>query len=395
MGKMMDVSKEYGIVLEGGGAKGVYQIGVWKALIEHGVKIKAVAGVSVGALNGALITMGDIERATTIWENITYSQIMEVDDEQMRSFMNGTLLQGNISLADAVKKAAKYLIDGGFDVSPLKELITNEIDEEKIRKSPIEFMLSTFSLTDRKEIQVNAKKLLNGTLKDFLLASSYFPAFKNEKIGGKKYMDGGVINNVPIDLLLKEGYKHIIVIRIFGMGLAKPLKIPEDVEVVEIAPRVPLGNILEFDKKKCKRNMTIGYYDGLRTVKDLKGKIYYLDTTGLFETEFLNQFAHMKKEVLQSFLQYFKMEEEQFKYRQLFETVLPAIAVKFRLDKDWSYELLYLSMLELAGKELRISKYAVYTIEQFIDLIRAKRKKEKQENEQDQFINCIIQFFKE
>ncbi len=49
----IDLTREYGVVLEGGGAKGAYQIGVWKALLEYGVKIKAVAGVSVGALNGA------------------------------------------------------------------------------------------------------------------------------------------------------------------------------------------------------------------------------------------------------------------------------------------------------------------------------------------------------
>ena len=51
----LDLTKEYGLVLEGGGAKGAYQIGAWKALKEAGVKIKGVSGTSVGALNGALI----------------------------------------------------------------------------------------------------------------------------------------------------------------------------------------------------------------------------------------------------------------------------------------------------------------------------------------------------
>ena len=45
----MTLEKEYGIVLEGGGARGAYQIGVWKALREAGMKIKGVAGTSVGA----------------------------------------------------------------------------------------------------------------------------------------------------------------------------------------------------------------------------------------------------------------------------------------------------------------------------------------------------------
>jgi len=55
MKPVIDLSKEYGLALEGGGARGAYQIGAWKALKEAGVKINAVAGTSVGALNGALI----------------------------------------------------------------------------------------------------------------------------------------------------------------------------------------------------------------------------------------------------------------------------------------------------------------------------------------------------
>ena len=74
----IDLNREYGIVLEGGGAKGAYQVGAWKALREAGVKIKAVAGTSVGALNGALICMDDIDRAEKLWKNIRYSSIMDL-----------------------------------------------------------------------------------------------------------------------------------------------------------------------------------------------------------------------------------------------------------------------------------------------------------------------------
>ena len=76
MKPVIDLTNEYGLVLEGGGAKGAYQIGAWKALREAGVKLKGIAGTSVGALNGALICMGDYENARKVWENITYSRIM-------------------------------------------------------------------------------------------------------------------------------------------------------------------------------------------------------------------------------------------------------------------------------------------------------------------------------
>ena len=76
MEPLIDLSKEYGLVLDGGGARGAYQIGAWKALKEAGVRINAVAGTSVGALNGALICMDDPEKAEQIWKNISFSQVI-------------------------------------------------------------------------------------------------------------------------------------------------------------------------------------------------------------------------------------------------------------------------------------------------------------------------------
>ena len=87
----LDLNKEYGIVLEGGGAKGAYQVGAWKALKEAGIRIKGVAGTSVGALNGALICMDDFSKAERIWENISYSRVMDVDEALMERIRNFSL----------------------------------------------------------------------------------------------------------------------------------------------------------------------------------------------------------------------------------------------------------------------------------------------------------------
>ena len=65
MRPVIDLTKEYGLVLDGGGARGAYQIGAWKALAEAGVRIRGIAGTSVGALNGALICMGDVKKGRT------------------------------------------------------------------------------------------------------------------------------------------------------------------------------------------------------------------------------------------------------------------------------------------------------------------------------------------
>lgn len=276
MKPVIDLSKEYGIVLEGGGAKGAYQIGVWKAFLEYGLKIKGIAGVSVGALNGALMCMGDLKKAEKIWKNVTYSRIMDVNDEIMAAIMQHDLKE--LGLREASRRGLEIIKNRGFDVTPLQELIESEIEEEKIRNSETEFYLGVVDAGKLKGVEFKASELPEGTIKDYLLASAYFPAFHIEKVFGKTYLDGGMANNVPIDMLIKQGYKDIIVIRIFGIGREKRIHIPEDVNVLEISPRANLGNMLEFDAKKSRRNMKIGYFDGLRFLCGLAGKSYYIDS---------------------------------------------------------------------------------------------------------------------
>ena len=216
---VLDMEKEYGLVLEGGGAKGAYQIGAWKALREAGLKIKGVAGTSVGALNGALICMDDMERAEELWKTISYSKVMDVDDAQM-----GRLFAKDLEpemMREVLQKTLRILGDGGTDITPLRHLIEENVDEERIRRSPVEFFSCTYSVTDRKELNVDMKQVPEGQMKDMLLASAYLPVFKNEKLHGKKYMDGGITNVLPMDTLLNRGYKDLILLRIFGVGHEK------------------------------------------------------------------------------------------------------------------------------------------------------------------------------
>ena len=131
------------------------------------------------------------------------------------------------------------------------------VDEEKIRQSKIAFYLLTFSLSDMKELELGIEDIPEGLLEDFLLASAYLLGFKNEELHGKKYMDGGVINNVPLGTLVERGYQNIIEVRIFGPGREPRVYLPDDVTVYEIAPRVKLGSIIEFQEKRSRQNMKI------------------------------------------------------------------------------------------------------------------------------------------
>ncbi len=361
----LDPSVKYGIVLEGGGARGAYQIGAWKALKEAGIAIGGISGASVGALNGALMCMDDLDRACHIWENLTYSKVMNVSDALIEKFRSKDLeIQDFQELGSAVGKALK---DGGLDVTPLKDLIEETVDEERIRASERELFVITYSLTDWKKVVINIKELSDGEMSDALLASAYFPAFKREKLGGKRYMDGGSADNVPIEPLLERGYKNLIVIRIYGLGRDSErfLEIPEDVAVYHIAPRQDLGGILEFSGKKARKLMTLGYYDAMRSLYGLEGRSYYLDASG-GETYYFDRMMS-ELELLKLYIRPV-MEEEDWEnlagYRSFTEQIFPHLARKLGLKEDWDYRDLYLTVLEEMAKKLRVNRFHIYTAQE-------------------------------
>lgn len=369
----IDLNREYGIVLEGGGAKGAYQVGAWKALDEAGVKISAIAGASVGSLNGALMCMGDLKRAEDIWKNISYSDVMNVDDELMKNLKSKNFR--SLDLNEVLNSSWQLVRDRGFDITPLRQLMAGAIDEEKIRNSDRKLFAITYSVTDRKELAVDINQAEPGTMADMLLASAYFMAFKNEKLQGKRYIDGGGVNNVPLDVLLDRGYRDIIIIRIYGWGFDKErvVKVPEDANIHHIAPRQSLGGILEFEKRQARKNMTLGYYDGLRFLYGLSGRAYYIDAP--YGEVYYFEKMMSEPDLVRSGMSVAGMETEEgdFEgYRYYTEEVFPRLAQKLKLKEDWDYKDLYLAMLEDMAKKLKIKRFKVYTVDELVKKVRVK-----------------------
>lgn len=389
MEPVIDLSKEYGLVLEGGGAKGAYQIGAWKALKEAGVRIRAVAGTSVGALNGALICMGDLEQAEKLWKTIAYSKVMDVSDELMGKLFDKERMKSE-DWRSTLKDIFRVLGEGGADIAPLRRLLEENVDEERIRNSPVELYCCTYSITDRRELDVDMKTVPEGQMQDMLLASSYLPVFKNEKLHGKTYMDGGITNVLPVNTLLDRGYENLILIRIFGVGHEKRIMIPDEVTVLEIAPRSSLGSMLQFDSAKSRRNMRMGYYDALRMLYGLEGKIYYIEQKEE-ECYYLNQLIGISSEVTRHVLEVYKREPEtELSLRQYLEKVLPQIAAELKLGNSWSYRTLYLTMLEATARIFRIGKYHIYTAEELREAVRKKAQGNELPRELPAFVHVIL-----
>ena len=122
------------IVLAGGGSRGAYQLGVWKALREMGVDYQLVTGTSVGALNGTLMVQQDYEKACRVWENITSEDIVG-DMLAEKGDLNDHQLN-RIFAREALEK-------GGADISYLEKFVYSLLDEEKFWNSEIDFALVT------------------------------------------------------------------------------------------------------------------------------------------------------------------------------------------------------------------------------------------------------------
>ena len=153
----LDRNKTYGLALEGGGAKGAYQIGAWKALREADIRFSAVSGTSVGALNGAMIVMDDLEKAENVWNNIHFSQVMDVDDEEMRRLMNRDIPLSE--LKSTLRSVADIVRNRGFDVTPLRNWVAEVVDADKICHSDMDFFIVTYSLSDHQELELKASDL--------------------------------------------------------------------------------------------------------------------------------------------------------------------------------------------------------------------------------------------
>ena len=340
----IDNSKTYAIALEGGGAKGGYEIGVWQALDEAGIKYNAVSGTSVGALNGGLMAMRNLPRAKDAWNNMKLGKVIELDEEQEENLSRA--FNGDIGLDDVqrlIPEALEIIKNRGLDVAPLRAWVREVVDAKAIKESDVELYIATVSITDRKALEVKVNDLPEDQICDMLLASAYHPTFKLEKLGGKFYTDGGFVDTLPLHALVTNGYKDIIAVRIPGIGHNRRFKMPDDVNVTYIATNADLGGVLNFDAEQSRRDMAIGYLDAKRVLYGLYGKHYYIERS-MTDREALNM-------LLDSL-------ETGMNLRQFCERDLPRVAR--HLDAEGDYYELLIAVLEDAAAKQDIDNMRIY-----------------------------------
>ncbi|RQD77092.1 MAG: patatin-like phospholipase family protein [Halanaerobium sp. MSAO_Bac5] len=360
----------YGLVLEGGGAKGAYHIGALKAIEELDIEISAVAGTSIGAMNGAMFVQGKLDEAYQYWYNVSTSQVLDIEDKYLSELLNLTINQDN--LAYFIAKAKEVLQNKGLDNSYLKSLLKENVDEKLLRSSDIDFAIVTLSLSDFKPLELFLEDIPEGKVVDYILASSYLPAFKMERIDGKILIDGGFYNNLPINTLLNKGYKKLIAIRTYGLGdIGK--KEDEDCEIIYINPSEYLGRMLNFDQENARRNIKMGYYDTMKYFKNLFGKKYYINQTEA-ENYFLNFLLDISEADKKELLRQFSFPDEAYQ-RSFFENFIPKLVNLLDLDHKADYGQILIVLLEKLAEKNNIDRFEIYQFEKLLKLVRINHQK--------------------
>lgn len=190
--------KDYGLVLAGGGTKGAYQVGVWKALQELNIDVTAIVGTSIGALNGALFLQNDIDSVIKMYEHIKINNIMNIEgiDSNKNIF----------DLSNILNLAADYTKQKGIDNTSLRNMIREYVNIDKLYDSRINFGLVTYSVKNKTPLRKFKNEIPKEQMEDYLLASSCFPIFKPQIINGEEYFDGGLYDNSPYNMLIENGY---------------------------------------------------------------------------------------------------------------------------------------------------------------------------------------------
>jgi len=309
---MKENSMKWGIALAGGGTKGSYHIGAWRAVRELGIEISAICGTSIGAVNGALIVADDYECAERIWDSVEMTDIIKLSEDAKES-KNLFDIKNVATIANDIYK------NKGIDFTPFEKMLRENIDEDKLRNSEIDFGLVTFNISEGKGHQVFLDEIPQGKLCEYLIASATFPGIKPKKIGESLFIDGGVTNNMPVDMLIERECDNIIAVNVGGLGFVKSANVSGR-NIINVSPTQTHVGMMDFNADAIGDNILQGYYDTLKAFGKFYGELYYFNTSDYFSA------------------------------REKYSTEL-------------------LSGIEIAGKILGIDRYRAYNTGEFIELV--------------------------
>lgn len=206
-----ETKPKIGLVLSGGGAKGFAHIGVLKVIDSLGIKVDHVAGTSMGAIIGSLYASGYTgKQLDSIFRTLNFDDVISdnLPREAKTFYERDNAEKYAVSLPfDKFKLKLPSAISRGQNVYNLLTYLTLHVSEvDDFQKLPIPFFCIATDVETGKEVILD-----KGNLAKAITASGAFPSlFQPVEIDGQLLIDGGVVNNYPIDELKAKGMDIII-----------------------------------------------------------------------------------------------------------------------------------------------------------------------------------------
>lgn len=267
-----------GLVLAGGGGKGAYQLGVWKALKQFGIDkyIKIFSGTSVGAINAVLFAQNDLRKAEAMWN--------EVDMETLIPLNKMELIKKGIQLAigaKGLKYIKKYnmgrvIENGDVSTDGFMKFLDKYIDINKIKARGVTCYASCTEMPDFNVKYFKINNYEDSVAKNIILGSASLPLiYKSSVIDGKRYLDGGMVDNVPIKPVYDAGCDIIIVVPLSKSVHIDKKKFPNAI-IIEISPTKlnegVIDGVLNLDLEAKRKRINAGYLDAINAL----GSVLYL-----------------------------------------------------------------------------------------------------------------------
>lgn len=390
--------EKYSLVLEGGGAKGAYQVGAIKALKKKGIEFDTIIGTSIGAINAAFIAQGDINKLEELWQTLSFQDLMDINNELIESITN--MKFSSDILNEIARKFFNAFKEKGIDTTSIRSLLEKYIDEEKLRNSNIRFGLVTYCLSNMKPQKLFIEDIPQGKVVDYLIATSNLPVFKRQIIDNKSFLDGGAYDNCSVEMLYEAGYKNIIAIKLFKRRKRirnyYKLSKKQDLNLKIIVPSEELPFILNFETKTLNKILKYGYIDTIKQIDKLDGykyAIYNIDEERL---------KNIKELFTPSFsLNFVKLCKTSYK---IGDNIID-VALNRALNKlcralcgvnTKSFKKQIVSIIEYIAEQGNVSKNKIYTFDDLI--IRAQKivsKREKKAKGIESAVYYLIKNIKE
>lgn len=271
-----------GLVLAGGGGKGAYELGVWKALKELNLTqyISVFSGTSIGAFNSILFAMDDMEKADKLWEEVTMDKLVPISKGELIKRGIGLYLGGkNLQLAK------KFLTDklehGAISNDGAVEVVEKYLDFSKVKEKNKTCYAACTKLSNFNAKYFKINDFDDEIAKKIVLASASLPLiYESTEVLGEKYIDGGISDNIPIQPVYGENCDIIIIV-----SLSKEVQIDRSLypnsKLIIIAPENLVENTitgtLNLDADAKRVRIIEGYNDTINKLEPVMELITYVN----------------------------------------------------------------------------------------------------------------------